>query len=234
MKLQRLFRRRAQRERELEEEIHAHLTMAIRERIEQGEDPAEAETNARREFGNVPLVKEVTRDMWGSAWLETLLQDLHYGLRQLRRSPAFTAVAVITLALGIGANTAIFTVIKGVLLRPLPLPHPERVLRLWHGYTTCKDCSGSVSYPNFKDWRRQNSVFEGLSLYSSANFNLRGKGSPQRVSGAFVSANYFSVMGIQPTLGRAFLPGEDKAGHNDVVGGAYIGFYVCVTRDLEV
>ena len=118
------FKRRKQREQELDEEIRAHLAMAVRERIERGENPAEAETNSRREFGNATLVKEVTRDMWGWRWLETLLQDLRYGLRQLRRNPGFTAVAIITLALGIGANTAIFTLIDGLMLRTLPVAKP--------------------------------------------------------------------------------------------------------------
>jgi hypothetical protein len=125
-----LFDWRKRREQELDEEIRSHLAMAVRERIGQGEDPAQAESNARREFGNIPLVQEVTRDVWGWRWLETLLQDVRYGLRQFRRNRGFTAVAALTLALGIGATSAIFSVVYGVLLRPLPYPSPGRLVSI--------------------------------------------------------------------------------------------------------
>src|SRR5947209_2173379 len=119
-----LFHRK-NREAELEEEVQAHLRMAAQERIEQGDVASDARTSAIREFGNVVLVKEVTREMWGLGWLETLLQDLRYGLRQLRRNPGFTTVAVLTLALGIGANTAIFSVIDTAMFRSLPVRDPQ-------------------------------------------------------------------------------------------------------------
>src|SRR6266581_4353672 len=121
-----LFHRK-NREADLEEEVQAHLRMAAQERIEQGDVASDARTSAIREFGNVVLVKEVTREMWGLGWLETLLQDLRYGLRQLRRNPGFTAVAVLTLALGIGGTTAIFSVVYGAVLDPGPYADSGRL-----------------------------------------------------------------------------------------------------------
>src|SRR5947208_14531470 len=125
-----LFHRK-NREADLEEEVQAHLRMAAQERIEQGDVASDARTSAIREFGNVVLVKEVTREMWGLGWLETLLQDLRYGLRQLRRNSGFAAVAILTLALGIGVNTAMFSVLNAVIFRPLPYRSPDQLAMLW-------------------------------------------------------------------------------------------------------
>ena len=125
-----LFHRR-QRQEELDEEVQSHLRMAARDRTEHGESAEQARTSAVREFGNVTLVKEVTRDTWGFGWLETLLQDLRYGTRQLRKSPGFTAVAVLTLALGIGMNTAIFSFLDAALNLRFPIKDQEQIANLW-------------------------------------------------------------------------------------------------------
>jgi len=124
-------RRKNTREEELEEEIQAHLAIEARQRMEAGQTPEEAERDGRRAFGNVGLVKEVTREMWGQNRLESLVQDLRYGLRTLRKAPAFAATAVLTIGLGVGASTAVFSVVSGVLLRALPYPDADRVAMLW-------------------------------------------------------------------------------------------------------
>src|SRR5256885_12064384 len=131
-----LFGKRRQ-EKELEEEVRSHLEMAARERAERGEKEEEAEHAARREFGNVGLVKEATRDTWGWRWLRDLADDVRYGMRTLRKSPGFTAVVVLTLALGIGANTAIFTLIDAAMLKALPVPSPEQLYRLGDNNNCC-------------------------------------------------------------------------------------------------
>ena len=140
--------------RELEEEIQSHLAMAARDRQEQGAAPEAARAAAQREFGNVLLVQETTRDMWGWAPLERFAQDARYGARLLLRSPGFTIVAVLTLALGIGINTALFSVVNGVLLSPLPYPHPEQLAAVFESKPHFE--KGSFSYLNFLDFHQQN------------------------------------------------------------------------------
>ncbi len=146
--------------------------------------------------------------------MRTFLQDLRYGLRALTKKPGFTIVAVFTLALGIGANSAIFSVVNGVLLRPLPLEDPDRLIKIWE--TFLPGGQGTVSVPNLKDWREQNTVFNGIAAYTFSSLNLRGLDSPERLPGATVSTNFFDVVGVRPRLGRAFQTGEDEAGRNRV------------------
>ena len=146
--------------------------------------------------------------------MQTLWQDLRYGLRMLAKRPGFTVVAVFTLALGIGANSAIFSVVNGVLLRPMPLEDPDRLIKIWE--TFLPGGQGTASAPNLKDWREQNTVFKGIAAYQFSSFNLRGLESPERLQGATVSPNFFDVVGAQPRLGRAFQIGEDEAGRSRV------------------
>jgi predicted permease len=145
----------------------------------------------------------------------TLIQDIRYGLRQLRRNPGFTLVAVLTLALGIGANTAIFSVVNGVLLNPLPYPEPDRLVALYS--RTHEFQNMSISYPNFLDWVRLNRSFSALAAYRQDNFTLTDSGEPERVSTEMVSANFFSVLGVKPAMGRTFTPQEDQLGAGPVV-----------------
>src|SRR5215831_2682111 len=146
--------------------------------------------------------------------MSTFVQDLRFACRMLAKNPGFTGVAVITLALGIGANTAIFTVVNAVLLRQLTLPRPGQLVTVWE---TFRQGISSASVADFKDWREQNDIFQGLAAYQTGDFNLKGAESPERVPGAYVTANFFDVMG-EPTLqGRGLLSGEDVLGRNRVV-----------------
>ena len=144
----------------------------------------------------------------------TFWQDLRYGLRMMAKKPGFTIVAVFTLALGIGANSAIFSVVNGVLLRPLAFEKPDRLIKIWE--TFLPNGQGTASVPNLKDWREQNTVFEGIAAYQSSSFNLNRQDNPERAQGAIVSSNFFDVVGAWPGIGRAFQNGEDEAGRNRV------------------
>ena len=146
--------------------------------------------------------------------MRNFIQDLRYAVRMMAKRPGFTVVAALTLALGIGANTAIFSAVNAVLLKPLPFPESEQLVSLSE---TFKQGWGTVSVPNLEDWKSQNTVFAGISAWLFTSFNLEGGDTPQRIPGMNVSANYFDVLGLKPTLGRAFLPGEDVAGNDRVV-----------------
>jgi putative ABC transport system permease protein len=198
--------RRRQRQ-QLEEEIQSHLDMAARDRIARGDSAAQAERAARREFGNVALVENVTRDQWGWSWAEDLLQDLRYAARMLRKNPGFTLVAVLTLALGIGANTAIFSFVNGILLRPLPYFHPEQLV----------DVTGFYPKGAFAAMREQIHTLDAAAYVEGYEFNLTGLGEPVRLTSTLVSADLFSILGAEAELGRTFHSGEDLAGRNSFV-----------------
>jgi putative ABC transport system permease protein len=206
---------RATRERELAEELESHLQMHVEDNIRSGLSPEEARRQALVKLGGVEQTKETYRRQSGVPMLGDLWQDLRFGTRALLRQPTFTLVAVLTLALGIGANTALFSVINAVLLRPLPFPDADRLVVLYE--TSPPAFETAVSVPNLRDWQQQNSVFEGITAYVAGAFNLQAGDSPQRLRGLSVQANYFDVLGLRPQLGRAFLRGEDEAGSARVV-----------------
>ncbi len=201
---------RRRRDQELGEEIQSHLEMAKRDRIERGQTSQQAESSARRELGNAGLIREVTRDQWGWRWLEQLFQDLRYGVRMLRKTPGFTAIAVLTLALGIGANTTLFSVVNGVLLNPLPYAHPEQLVTLHESKPNF--ATGSISYPNFRDWQKDNRAFSSIAITRTYSFSLTGMGEAEQVRARFISSDFFSVLGVNPVIGRTFAPGEDEIG----------------------
>jgi len=195
------------KQEELAQELQGHLQMAVSERIERGESVTEAAQSARREFGNVDLVRQVTRDQWGWLWLEELLQDLRYGARMLRKNPGFALVAVLTLALGIGANTAIFSLVNGILLRPLPYYQPDRLVQV----------TGFYPKGAFAAMRSQIQSMDVAAYVEGYEFNLTAKGAPVRLTVTLVSADLFSVLGAPAETGRTFRAGEDLATQNNYV-----------------
>jgi putative ABC transport system permease protein len=208
LQLRSLFRRKSV-EQELSEEVRFHLEKLVEENRAKGMGAEEARHAAMREFGGVEQVKEECRNARGVRLIETALQDLRYGLRQLRHHPGFAAVAILMLALGIGANAAIFGIFDAVLLRPLPFPHAQRLVRLWQSY----GYPGNhivVSYPDFVDWQAWNHTFSSMAAYAGWSCVLTGQGEPVHLDGMIASASLFQVYGIQPILGRRFLPLEDK------------------------
>ncbi len=189
-------------ESDLDDEIAFHLEMKARQNREAGAGTEEARYAARRQFGNAALLREAAREAWGWRWLDSLCQDLRYGFRTLRNNAGFSTVAIITLALGIGANTTVFSVLNAVLLRDLAVDDPGRLV----SFTP----ETSFSYPDYLDFRQQNSSFDGLCAVYGAVASLSGGDVADSVLGEVVSANYFAVAGVRPLLGRGFVEEEDS------------------------
>jgi putative ABC transport system permease protein len=207
--------RRDRFDHELEEEMRFHLEMKAEENIAAGTSPEAARYAAQRQFGNQTLLREVSRDMWSFRFLETLAQDLRYGLWLMLKNPSFTAVVVLTLALGIGANTAIFTVVNAVLLQPLPFQEPERLVRVWR--SSAEEDRTALSFPDFADIRAQQTVFERMAAWRSSDCTLTGQSDPVNLSGVVAPAELFPLLGVTPQLGRGFTPEEDQPGNRAVI-----------------
>jgi putative ABC transport system permease protein len=201
---------RRQREAELERELRDHLELEAEEQQAAGVSPEEAAYAARRALGNTTQIKEDVRAAWGFQWLETLLQDLRYGLRQLRRNPGFTIVAVLTLALGIGANAAIFSVIQALLLRSLPVPNPQELLQI--DITVVGIKSDSFSYPIIRALSERKDVFRNLAGYCANGFTLGPPGATVRTVGEWVSGGFFPALELKPAAGRLLTPEDDEPG----------------------
>lgn len=211
---------RRRRYADLSEEIREHLDEKIEVLVGQGMSRPAAEAAARREFGNVTLTKEDSRTVWRWAAIEDLVMDVGFGARMLRKNPGLTAAAVVTLALGIAANSTIFSVVNGLMLRPPRIEDPGRVVAI----LTTDPAKGRygwdqnpVSAPDFVAWREQSHAFESMAASELTSFALTGEGEPERLGGMRVSADYFHVLGVDAALGRTFLPGDDQAGHTQVV-----------------
>src|SRR5438093_2928765 len=210
MRFRGLFNKR-RKDRDLDEEIESHLQLHIEDNLRLGMTPEEARRQALIKLGGIESTKEAYRDQRGLPLLETLWQDVRYGARMLRKNPGFTAVAVLTLALGIGANTAVFSVINATLLRPFPYENPEQLIILQE-----RNAGGGLqdaSYLNFADWRSQSASFESMAAECGReSFNFSGSGEPERLQGQIVSANFFQTLGIRPFRGRDFVAEDDRPG----------------------
>jgi len=197
--------RRRRFDADLDEEMRLHRVLREQEQIERGLSAKEAQYAAQRRFGNDLVLREESRDMWGWNGLETLLQDVHHGLRQLRRSPGFTTAAILTLAMGIGTTTALFTVVHSVLLKPLPFKDPARLLRLYEHSNDQFDYNHSAAGV-FAEWKKQSHSFSDLALAGGQEYNLSSAGGqlPEKVGASECSWNLFPMLGVEPALGRNF------------------------------
>ena len=215
VRLRGLFER-ARAERELAEELELHLEMHVEDNVRAGMTPDEARRQALIKLGGVEQAKERYRERRSLPLLETLWQDARFGARQLRKNPGFTTAAVLTLALGIGANTAIFSLVDGILLRPLPYPEPERLVVVLQSYPSVGLSRWGLSQFLFASFRDQARSFERMAAHTAVGLTLTGLGEPVRLRGAYVTAEFFELLGARPAHGRSFLPEEDVPGKNVV------------------
>jgi predicted permease len=204
-------------EHELTEEVESYLELLVEEKVKAGLRPEEARRAALIEMGGVEQVKEGVREVRMGQTLETMWQDLRYGTRVLLKNPGFTVVAVITLGLGIGANTAIFSVVNAVLLRPLPFENPDQLVMIWQTNPQRGILQGLVSPPNLHDWQQQSHTFGQIAAFNPRGFSLTGTSEPEHLPGTFVSVGLFPMLGANPLLGRNFLPDEGRPGGNRAV-----------------
>ena len=218
-RLRALFRRE-ELESNLDEELQFHVEMKTRENVEAGMSPEQARAAALQRFGNVVRAKEETRTAWSFPRLETVAQDVRYGLRQLRRTPGFTATAVLTLALGIGATTALFTLVRSVLLKPLPFADPDRLVSLYEQSPDSRFPYNWIAGGVFAEWKKQSRGFSDMALMAPwVEYDLSGAGGqlPERVRAAECSWDLFPILGVEPALGQGFTAGDDQLSANATV-----------------
>jgi putative ABC transport system permease protein len=216
---QRVFRR-ARTEMRFDAELRFHLEQQIADYVAAGMAPEEARRRVRLEFGGLDQVKEECRDVGAARFLDNLIQDVRFGVRQLRRNPGFTAVAVMTLALGIGANTAVFSVVNAVLLKPLAYHNPDRIVTLSSAWKNSKEYS-PVSAPDFRDWHKQSTVFSAMAYYKAFDTAILTGQKAEYGRVALVTPEFFRVLEVRPAAGRGFIPDEEQPGS---AGAAIIGF----------
>ena len=208
--LRSLFRKE-QVDQELDEELRAYQEMAADEKMKDGMSRKDALRAVRLERGNLEVTKEVVRSAGWESVVETLWQDLRFAARTLRKSPGFTTVAVLTLALGIGANTAMFSVVEGVLLAPLPYSHPDRLVVVWENNLHFKQVVWP-SYPNFKDWERSARSFQRMAAVKWRYYDLTSPGNPEHLLGAGISSSFLDTLDVKLPFGRDFSSQEDQRG----------------------
>lgn len=228
LRIARLIRNLVRRDRidcDLDAEIRAHLEMLVEEKIAAGISEREARREARIELGGIDQVKENVREVRMGAMIEQLGHDVHYGLRMMRKNPGFALLSVVALALGIGVNTAIFSFTDALLFRSLPVKEPSRLAVLFHVGTKNPENFSSFSFPDYTDFRDQNSAFSGLAASSTIDLDLSMEGETERIHGEIVSGNYFSVLGVEPARGRTFLPEEDQTPGTHPVAVISYGFW---------
>jgi putative ABC transport system permease protein len=194
----------------LDQDIRDHIEEETQDNIGRGMAPDEARQAALRKFGNILRVQEETREVWSVVWIEQLLQDVRYGFRVLRRNPAFTTVVILTLALGIGVNTAVFSVVNAVLLRPLPYPDAERVVAYSDGVSKSKaeNFKPGIAGADFSEWRAQAKSFERMAGYDYRDAVLAASNDAGQVRVASIAGDFWAITGCRPLLGRLFEPAE--------------------------
>jgi putative ABC transport system permease protein len=213
--LRNLFRRN-QVERDLSDEIDGYTDLLIEEKIAHGMSRDDARRAARMEIGGIEQVKEHVRDVRVGAWLDVLRQDVRFAIRTLTRRPGFATVAVLTLGVGMGATTAIFSLIDSVLLKPLPFHEPDRLATVWEGRPRFNQPRMQVAPANYADWKQQVQAFESLAAYFNSFINLTGAGTPERLVAAQVTPNLFPTLGVEPLVGRWFVAPEGLQGQSAV------------------
>src|ERR1700722_8809500 len=208
--------KREKRNEELSRELRDHLELDAEEKIDRGLRADDARYAAQRDFGNTTLVKEVTREMWAWSSVERFFQDLRFGLRMIRRNPGFAAVAILTLTLGIGANSAMFSIINGVLIRPLPYADADRLL-----YVRAEDRARgitdlNISFPRLTFIQEQARTLECIGAFLPQSSSLTVHGDPEQIPSALATNGFFNSLGVSPSIGRGFLPEEERPGGANV------------------
>src|SRR5262249_1267152 len=214
-KIGRMLRLRRGLHDDLREEVRSHIEFLVEEQIEQGLPAREARAAARRRFGNEITTLERAREAWQFPRFETFLQDLRYGLRGIRKSPGFSLILILTLGLGVGATTAIFSVVYAVLIKPLPYPSGERLV--WIGESTPKAPGISVTWINFQHWRNENTAFEDMAGYLRRDLTMTGRGDALLTHAGIITSNFFRLTGSGPLMGRVFTEDDDRPGAAGVV-----------------
>jgi predicted permease len=215
------MRRRKRMLEELDADIREHIERETQDNIERGMTPEEARYAAMRKFGNVTRVKEETREVWSIVWIEQFFEDVRFGLRMPRKSPGFATVALLTLALGIGANTYIFSIVDALLLRPIEFSNLDRMVAVWERLPAVSIDRNEASPANFLDWKAQNHVFDHIAVQNWWDANLGGVEHPEHLHGFLVTPDYFAALEVQPMLGRTFLDEEGTPGKDHVAMLSY-------------